>query len=120
MSDFLDSILSTNDVIAREVTIAGQTGTAYFRNITAGERAELLRGQVYEYNGERTVTKLDAGDQRERDYKLAWYCVCKQDGKPYFKSLADVKRVPEHNLAPLLAVAREIVQESETDDPGKS
>lgn len=112
MSDFLDSILSDNEVLAREVEIAGQKGTAYFRRLTGGERTDLARGQVFEYRKEGNTSiqtmKADAADQRERDFKLLWYTVCRENGTPFFKSLAEVKKAPDYKLEPLLAIAKEI------------
>lgn len=119
MTDFLDSVLSENEVIAREVTIAGQKGTVYFRHLTGAQRTDLARGQVFEFrkdeNGTTQVMKADAADSRERDHKLLWHSVCREDGSNYFKSLADVKRAPDHKLEPLLAIAREINGADEAD-----
>lgn len=123
MSDFLDSILSENEVIARDVTIGDTKGTAYFRHLTGAERTELAKGQVFEYRKEGDTAvqtmKADAADSRERDFKLLWFTVCREDGSRYFKSLADVKKAPDHKLEPLLVIAREI-NNHEGDDAKKS
>lgn len=117
MTDFLDSVLSENELIAREVKIGEATGTVYFRHLTGAERTELSRGQVFEYRKEGDVAvqtmKADASDSRERDFKLLWYSVRREDGSAYFKTINAVKACPDHKLEPLLKVARELNDEGD-------
>lgn len=119
MSNFLDTVLSENETIAREVTIAGTKGTVYFRHLTGAERTALAKGQVFEYRKEGDTAvqtmKADAADSRERDFKLLHFSVCNEDGSQYFKSVADVKKAPDHKLEPLLAIARQINDQGEGD-----
>lgn len=119
MSDFLDSILSDNEVIAREVEIDGQKGTIYFKRISAGERADLLKGQVFQFDAQNkgASMSMDSGEARERDQKLVWYSVCKEDGSRYFPSLAAVKKAKDRTVAALCRVAMEVNEEG---DAGKS
>lgn len=114
--DFLASLV-TDQVIAREVTVSGQTGTVHFKRLTAGQRAALLKGQKVATNAAGTATiDIDLGDNERQRLMMVQFCVVTPDGKPRYK-LAEVEALPSHIVNVLYTHVTAINQDEE---PGKA
>lgn len=91
--DFLTEILSGPAPIAREVEVDGKKGTVYFRRITAGERAILLKGQkVQGKAGEKATVEIDLGENAKTKQLMVQFSVVRQDGSPFFASRDEVSK----------------------------
>jgi DNA primase len=111
MSDFLSEFISDNPVIEREVTIRGRSGPAFFRRITAGERADLVKGQKVNTAGGSTTVEIDVGESVKAQHLLVHFSVCNVDGSRRFKTLREVQGAPSDVVAALYAVASEVNRE---------
>lgn len=126
MSDFLTRITAeANKPIGRDVTILGETERVYFRLLTAAQRHSLLAGKTFQVKkGENPTITVDLGDNDAEKQKLVHYCVAKEDGSPFFKSLDAVKVLPAAVLEPLAAAAqavnRDVFGEAENASAGES
>jgi len=119
VSDFVDELISADVPVVRDVTYGDNTGKVWFRKISAGERAALLKGQRFQARpGERGVIDLDLGDTLAQQMMLVQFSVCREDGSPVFKSLDVVKKIGASRINVLYEHAS-IVNE-EAPDPGKS
>ena len=89
-SDLIDSGL-----ITRALTVRGKTKDTYWRPLTAGQRVELLRGQVIKSDGtESRVMEIVLADSAERQQKLVQMTLCTEDGTPVYKSLKELQAEP--------------------------
>jgi hypothetical protein len=112
MSDFLTAFLADNPAIEREVTIRGATGPAHFRRITAGERAQLVKGQkVSSGSGGTTTVEIDVGESVASQHLLVQFSVCNADGTRRFKTLREVQSAPADVIGVLYAIASEVNRE---------
>lgn len=94
MSDFLSEVLNADAPVAREVKFGDKTGTVWFKRITAGQRAQVLRGQkVQTRGGEAASVEVDLGENETTRQMMVQFCVCQPDGKPFFRSIADVAKL---------------------------
>lgn len=120
MTDFLSRITAEDPPEAREITVRGETGTVWFRKVTAGERRKLLEGHKIEHRpGTGAVMELDLELNEKERQLLVMFCVCDEDGKRRFKSLAEVEKIPHSKFKALANAAEEVNREIE-DDLGKS
>lgn len=118
MSDFLDMLVAPDAPEAREVTVDGQTGTVYFRRISAGEREQLLKGlKVVHTPGGGSTVDIDLAENERQSQMLVLFSVCREDGSRFFTNVDQVKKLPHHKLAVLARHASEVNRES--DDLGK-
>lgn len=112
MTDFLSAFLADNPVIEREVCIRGSAGPAYFRRISAGERAQLVKGQkVSTGAGGSTTVEIDVGESITSQHLLVHYSVCNADGTRRFKTLREVQAAPADVVGVLYAAASEVNRE---------
>lgn len=123
MSDFLSSIIGAAGPISREVTIAGQTGTVYFRLLNGDQRLQLTKGKKYAVKqGETPTIEVDLGENEAEKQKLILFCVVDETGKPRFKDANQVKALEGHVIDALYraadAVNKEVFGKDET--PGES
>lgn len=119
MSDFLtDVLVSSTNVVAKEVTVHGKTGTVHFRRITAGERHQLLRGQKVARKGSETAFELDLALNEEQQQRLVLFSICHPDGKPFFKDIDAVRKADATTVQALYTVASKL-DDAEGGDAGK-
>lgn len=105
MADFLSS-LATAAATPREITFRGATGTVYFRPLSAGQRASLLKGQRVSSQGDGTsVMEIDLGENERQKLMLVQFCVVTEDGKPRYPTLAAVEALPADLVQVLYAEA---------------
>lgn len=122
---FLQELLSGNSVVERQVTIAGKTGPVFFKRITAGEKANLMKGQrVQGKQGEKSTFEIDLGQNAITKQQMVFYSVCNEDGTRAFKKQDDVKDADSVLIDVLYEHASEVNREpdpeKEEEDPGKS
>lgn len=120
MSDFLSRLTAEDNPEAREVTIDGETGTVWFRRLSAGEREELLKGiHVSHVPGSKGSVDIDLGQNERQRHMLVRFSVCDEDGKRVFRNLSDVQKLASRKVAVLARHAEEVNQEDD-EDLGKS
>lgn len=117
-TDYLASLLAPAAPVEKSLTFNGKTGPAYFKLITAGERAQLLKGQrVQATSGEKSTYEIDLGQNAEQKHLLVFFSCCKPDGTRYFRNIEAVRAAPSPLLEKLYALASEV--NKETDDNGE-
>ena len=117
MSDFLDEILSAPDVVEREISIGGRKGTVFVRRISAGERAQLLAGQVVTTGGTGTTMEIDLSANEVSKRRMVYFAIATEDGKRRFKSEQDVAKTAAHVVEALYKVAADVNRE-DADEAG--
>lgn len=112
MTDFLTALITENPVVEREIVVRGQTGAAFFKRITAGERAQLVKGQkVSSGSGGSTTVEIDVGESVAAQHLLVQFAVCNADGSRRFKTLREVQAAPADVIGVLYAIASEVNRE---------
>lgn len=121
MSDFLSRLTAEDTPEAREVTYRGETGTVYFRKISAGEREKLLQGlkMSHQPGKDQGIIELDLGANEHQRQLLVLFSVCNENGGRFFKNLEAVQKLP-HSSFNALAKHAEEVNSFEEEDLGKS
>jgi len=118
MSDFLSRFTAEAGPEAREVTFNGETGTVWFRKLTAGERETLLKGMKISHSpGHGGTIEIDLGENERQRHLLVSFCVCDEQGRRAFRDVKEVKKIPAARLALLATHAEEVNRED--DDLGK-
>lgn len=118
MSEFLTEVLAAEKPVAREVDFGGRIGTVWFRRLSAGQRAQLLKGQkVSTRVGETAEVQVDLGENENTKLQMLQFCVCHEDGRPYFKDLAAVQKIPQDKASVLYEHASAV--NGEVEEPGK-
>lgn len=121
MSDFLKDILSDHGPVSRSVYFDGKTGQVFFRRISAGQKAELLRGQRVQAGLGKSTFEIDLAENANSKALLVQFSVCNQDGTPYFKKLSDVKAIDAGVLEVLYTAATDVNKDEFVgDDAGKA
>jgi hypothetical protein len=88
MSYFDDLIDSAP--IERELSVRGKTVPTWWKPLTAGQRVELLRGQVVKSDGESaSVVEVDLAQSAERSQRMVVMTLCTQDGQAVYRALKD-------------------------------
>lgn len=90
--------------------------TYWFREITAGERLQLLKGQKVSRQGNATSFELDLGQNEEQRQKLVLFSTCNENGSAYFANLQALQKESAKLVNKLYAQAEAV--NSEEDDPG--
>ena len=117
MSDFLTEALEADLPVERQVTINGKTGGVFFKRISAGQRAQLLKGQRVSTNAGASQVDIDLGENEATKLLMVHFCVCHADGRLFFKSVDEVKKIPAAKASVLYEQAAEVNRE--TEDVGK-
>lgn len=121
MSDFLTRLTEEDAPEAREVSYNGETGTVWFRKLSAGQREELLKGTVVRHvPGSGGSIDIDLGQNEHQRQVLVLYSVCDEKGKRHFKDLPAVRRLAHDRLAALAVHAEAVNRIAEDEDPGKA
>ena len=106
-SDLIDSGL-----IARDLTVRGKSITTYWRQVTAGQRVELLRGQVVKSDGESArVVEVVLADSAERQQRLVQMTLCDADGSPVYPNLKALQSEPAWLVDALVRLAQQVHDE---------
>lgn len=110
MSDFLSRIAAeAAKPIPREVTILGQTDTVHFKLMTAAQRHALLSGQSFQVRkGDSPLITVDLGRTESEKQQLVHFCVCDDQGRQFYKSVEDVKKLPHPVLEELAKHAQSV------------
>lgn len=121
MSDFLSEILKDDGVVTKQLTFNGKTGDVYFRRISAGEKASLLKGQkVQAEAGKASTFEVDLGENANTKALLVFYSVVNVDGTKRFKKLSEVQGIEAGKFEVLYDAAREVNKDDlQGDDAGK-
>lgn len=123
MSDFLSRLTAEDKPEAREVTIDGETGTVWFRRLSAGQREQLLKGmKMIHVPGTQGTVEIDFGENEHQRQLMVMYSVCDESGKRHFKDINAVRSVPSYRIKALYKHAEEVnkADEEEDEDLGKS
>ncbi len=115
---FLDEVLQADAPIAREVNFSGKVGTVWFKRINAAQRMQILQGQRVQAASGKTSVDIDLGDNEKTKLMLVQFCVCNEDGKPYFASLEAIKKLEASKVQVLFDHATAV--NSSGDEPGES
>lgn len=106
--------------ISRELKYAGKTRRIYFTRLEAGQRLKLVAGQKMSFgsDGKRGSMDMDMGDVSRNRHMLVQFTNVTEEGKPVFKSLAEVQALPDTLVAELARHADEV--NNDEDDAPKS
>jgi hypothetical protein len=119
MSDFLTRVAQDASPEAREVKIGGETGTVYFRKITAGQREKILEGyRISHKPGSGGTVEIDLAKNEHQRHLMVLFSVVHEDGRQFFKNVDAVRAWPANAVAVLAEHADEVNREE--DDLGKS
>lgn len=120
MSDFLSKLTEEDAPEAREVTIDGETGTVWFKRITAGQREQLLKGMKMSHSPgkDQGVVEVDLGANEHQRQMLVAFSTCNEDGVRLFKNVEAVQKLAHRKFSALARHAEE-VNRFEDDDLGK-
>lgn len=110
MSYFDDLIDSAP--IERELSVRGKTVPTWWKPLTAGQRVELLRGQVVKSNGESaSVVEVDLAQSAERSQRMVVMTLCTEDGQAVYRTLKDLQSDPSWLIDALVDLARKVHDE---------
>jgi hypothetical protein len=117
-ADFLSEFLAPSQPIAKDLTYNGKTGKVYFRRITAGERAQLLKGQRIQRKAgeEGTSYDIDLAETEKGKAQLVFFSAVTPDGKQRFSSLGQVLGAEQLLVGALYDLATQVNREH--DDEG--
>jgi hypothetical protein len=119
MSDFLRRLTEEDAPVEREVTFDGQTGTVYFRRLSAGEQEHMLQAMnVKLKDGSGGPVDINLGENEKQRQLLVMYSVCDASGKRHFRDLKSVQAVPYDKLK-LLSEHAAVVNRDRDEDLGK-
>lgn len=100
-SDLIDTGL-----ITRPLTARGKTIDTHWRQLTAGQRVELLRGQVVKSDGEGArVVEVVLAESAERQQRLVQMTLCDAEGNPLYKTLRELQAEPAWLVDALVKLA---------------
>ncbi len=115
---FLDEVLQADAPTPREVNFGGKVGTVWFKRITAAQRVQILKGQRVQAAAGKTSVDIDLGDNETTKLMFVQFCVCHEDGKPYFANLDKVKALESSKVEVLYSHATAV--NSPGEEPGES
>ena len=119
MSDFLKSVLTADAPVLRQVKLGAETGPVYFKKISAGERAAILKGlKIQTRHGEKTTVDVDLSENQQMKILLVSYSVCNEDGSRFFKGTSDVQKLEASKVEALYSHATAVIDDE--GEPGKS
>jgi hypothetical protein len=101
-----DDMLS-DSVIERTLDYNGKSKKVYFKQLTAGQRINMSRGQKFAVNARSREegVQVDMGDTMERGHKFLLYCHVTAEGKQVFNGLKEIQDLPEDLIAKLQDLA---------------
>lgn len=106
--------MSPKHLVKKSAEVNG--ATYWFREITAGERLSLLKGQKISKQGNATSFEFDLSLNEEQRQKLVLYSVCKEDGSAHFSDLKSLQHESARLVGKLYVIAEKVNDEEE--EPG--
>lgn len=124
MTDFINRLIADDEPEAREIELDGETGTVWFRRLSAGQREQLLRGlKVSHRPGTNDGSiEIDLGENEHQGQLLVLFSVCDETGKAVFKNIQAVQKIPHRKFKVLLREAEAVnkgMGDDTEDDLGK-
>ena len=108
---YFDDLIDAS-LIQRELSVRGKTVPTWWKPLTAGQRVELLRGQVVRSDGESaSVVEVDLAQSAERSQRMVVMTLCTEDGQAVFRSLKDLQAEPSLGVDALVDLARKVHDE---------
>lgn len=117
---YFDDIVST-PLTERTLTVRGRSKTTYWRALTAGQKLDLLKGQVVKVepatkddDGETprrvrpALTEIVLADNAERNQRRVQMTLVDEDGKPVYRSLKELQAEPDFLIEALVALSIEV------------
>lgn len=105
---YFDDLIDAS-LIKRELLVRGKTVPTWWRPLTAGQRVELLRGQVVRSDGESaSVVEVDLAQSAERSQRMVVMTLCTEDGQAVYRTLKDLQSDPSWLIDALVDLARKV------------
>ncbi len=92
-------------LIERALEVKGKSKATYWRQLTAGQRVELLRGQVVNSAG---VMEMELSANAERNQRLVQMTLCDESGALVYKGLKELQAEPAWLVDALVKLANEV------------
>lgn len=101
--------LYDSSVVTRPLTVKGKTVDTHWKELTAGQRLELLKGQVIKTDGDgvRSV-EVVLSESAERQQRLVQMTLVDGEGKQVYKSLKELQAEPSWLVDELVKIAQEV------------
>jgi len=108
---YFDDLIDAS-LIQRELSVRGKTVPTWWKPLTAGQRVELLRGQVVRSDGESaSAVEVDLAQSAERSQRMVVMTLCTQDGQAVYRALKDLQSDPSWLIDALVDLARKVHDE---------
>lgn len=108
---YFDDLIDAS-LIQRELSVRGKTVPTWWKPLTAGQRVELLRGQVVKSDGESAaVVEVDLAQSAERSQRMVVMTLCMEDGQAVYRTLKDLQSDPSWLIDALVDLARRVHDE---------
>jgi len=108
---YFDDLIDAS-LIQRELSVRGKTVPTWWKPLTAGQRVDLLRGQVVKSDGESaSVVEVDLAQSAERSQRMVVMTLCTEDGQAVYRTLKDLQSDPSWLIDALVALARKVHDE---------
>lgn len=109
------------DLISKELTTrGGACSVVYFKELTAGQQNQLLKGQVVRVDKAGSVMERDVQLADEQSKRLVVMTCCDEHGKPLFSSLQKLFEEPAGKIQQLIRLAGEAQTEFEEGAAGNA
>lgn len=96
-------------LIERPLELRGKSVPTFWRPLTAGQRVELLRGQIVKSGAEGGgVMEVELSASAERGQRLVLMTLCDADGAPLYAKLRDLQAEPALLVEALVKLANEV------------
>jgi hypothetical protein len=103
-SDLIDEGL-----IERALEVRGKSKPTYWRQLTAGQRVELLRGQVVRAEQDAVhVMEVVLSDSAERSHRLVQMTLVTETGEPVYANVKQLQGEPAWLVEALVRLANEV------------
>lgn len=100
------------NLVQKILTIGGNEETVYFRELTAGEQLELLRG-VKSLRNKDGALEFDFAANVENGMKLLQKTLVTESGELVYRNMEKIRAEPAKRIAKLIQLANEVVKEDE-------
>lgn len=121
MSDIIDDLArDISAPVEKTLTFNGRSDTVYFKPMTGGQKAQLMKGKRMAYKqGDAMSMDVDLELNERETHRVLAFCSCTADGKPRFKGPEEVAALPSPLIAALAKLAGE-VNKGAGEEPGES
>lgn len=108
---YFDDLIESG-LVQRDLEARGRTKATYWKPLTAGQRVELLRGQVVRSDGESaSVVEVDLAQSAERSQRMVVMTLCDEAGQAVYRKLTDLQAEPSWLVDALVDLARKVHDE---------